>query len=180
MPHQADRKVWECAPRTFRRGTGSKWVLRPTSAHGVPVAQRKRKRSVSYRETGGDLVDLRASLAADTSSGLYEGSISCSTEGRRRPLLSADPDPKLRRLPPNAATRKRNSIWPRAFTLRGRERSVRSRLNDPDYWPSRAEEVRTMAEIMSDPETQRIMLEIAESYERRGKSAAEREIRYQG
>jgi hypothetical protein len=37
-----------------------------------------------------------------------------------------------------------------------------------------------MAEILSDPETQRIMLEIAESYERRGKSAAEREIRYQG
>jgi len=57
---------------------------------------------------------------------------------------------------------------------------VRSRLDDPDYWHSRAEEVRTMAEIMSDPETQRIMLEIAEAYERLGENAAEREIRYQG
>jgi hypothetical protein len=57
---------------------------------------------------------------------------------------------------------------------------MRSRLNDPDYWHSRAEEVRTMAEIMSDPETQRIMLEIAEGYERLGENAAEREIRYQG
>jgi len=36
-----------------------------------------------------------------------------------------------------------------------------------------------MAEIMSDPESQRIMLEIAEGYERLGENAAEREIRYQ-
>ena len=57
---------------------------------------------------------------------------------------------------------------------------MRSRLNDPDCWYSRAEEVRTMVEIMSDPETQRIMLEIAEGYERLGENAAEREIRYQG
>ena len=56
---------------------------------------------------------------------------------------------------------------------------MRSRLNDPDYWYCRAEEVRTMAEIMSDPESQRIMLEIAEGYERLGENAAEREIRYQ-
>ena len=56
---------------------------------------------------------------------------------------------------------------------------MRSRLNDPDCWYSRAEEVRTMVEIMSDPETQRIMFEIAEGYERLAENAAERELRYQ-
>ena len=56
---------------------------------------------------------------------------------------------------------------------------MRSRLNDPDYWYSRAEEVRTMAEIMSDPESQRIMFEIAEGYERLAENAAEREDKYQ-
>ena len=56
---------------------------------------------------------------------------------------------------------------------------MRSRLSDPDYWYSRAEEVRTMAEITNDPESQRIMFEIAEGYERLGKNAAERELRYQ-
>ena len=66
----------------------------------------------------------------------------------------------------------------RAFSPR-EEWSVRSRLNDPDYWYSRAEEVRTMAEIMSDPESQRIMFEIAEGYERLAENAAEREDKYQ-
>jgi len=36
-----------------------------------------------------------------------------------------------------------------------------------------------MAEIMSDPESQRIMFEIAEGYERLAENAAEREDKYQ-
>ena len=37
---------------------------------------------------------------------------------------------------------------------------------DLDLWRDRAEEARTQAEQMSNPETRRMMLQIAETYER--------------
>ena len=37
---------------------------------------------------------------------------------------------------------------------------------DLDLWRNRAEEARTQAEQMSNPETRRMMLQIAETYER--------------
>jgi hypothetical protein len=45
----------------------------------------------------------------------------------------------------------------------------------PEYWHNRAEEARTIAETMSDPEARQILLEIAECYGRLAKSAADRE-----
>ena len=44
-------------------------------------------------------------------------------------------------------------------------------LDDPEHWLARAEEIRTIAEFMNDPEAKRIMFDIAEGYDRR---AAER------
>jgi hypothetical protein len=41
-----------------------------------------------------------------------------------------------------------------------------SLLDDPEHWRSRAEEARTMAEQLSDPESKRTMLRIADDYER--------------
>ena len=40
-----------------------------------------------------------------------------------------------------------------------------NKLNDPEYWWSRAEEARTLAELMQHPDAKRIMLGIAEGYE---------------
>jgi hypothetical protein len=39
------------------------------------------------------------------------------------------------------------------------------RLNDPEYWRSRAEEARAIAEQMVDPGTFATMLRVAEQYE---------------
>jgi DNA-binding ferritin-like protein len=39
-------------------------------------------------------------------------------------------------------------------------------LDDPQYWRDRAEEARTQADKMKDPETRHIMLRIAEGHER--------------
>jgi hypothetical protein len=41
-----------------------------------------------------------------------------------------------------------------------------SLLDDPEHWRSRAEEARTIAEQLSDPESKRTMLRIADDYER--------------
>ena len=41
-----------------------------------------------------------------------------------------------------------------------------NRLNDPEHWWSRAEEAKTLAELMQSPDTKSIMLGIAEGYER--------------
>ena len=49
------------------------------------------------------------------------------------------------------------------------------RFGSPKYWQERAEEARTMAEAMSDPDAKREMLGIAESYERIAKRAEARE-----
>jgi len=47
--------------------------------------------------------------------------------------------------------------------------------DNAEYWHSRAEEARTIAEIMTDPEASRILFEIAEGYDRLADAAAERE-----
>ena len=52
-----------------------------------------------------------------------------------------------------------------------------SLLDDASYWHNRAEKTWTIGEIGSDPEAQRIMVEIADKYERLAKRAAEREAR---
>jgi hypothetical protein len=44
----------------------------------------------------------------------------------------------------------------------------------PEHWRARAEESRVLAEQLSDPETRRMMLGIAQSYERLAERAAER------
>jgi hypothetical protein len=43
-------------------------------------------------------------------------------------------------------------------------------------WRNRAEEVRAAAELMTDPESKRIMLVIAASYSRLAKLAEERQL----
>jgi len=47
-------------------------------------------------------------------------------------------------------------------------------LDDAEHWWSRAEETRTVAELMSDPEARQIMFDIAEGYDRLAERAAER------
>jgi len=51
---------------------------------------------------------------------------------------------------------------------------VKTLLDDAEHWLSRAEETRTIAEIMTDPEARLIMFDIAEGYDRLAESAAER------
>lgn len=53
------------------------------------------------------------------------------------------------------------------------------RLDDPDYWYSRAEEARATGEIFRDPEAQRIMFDIAEGYEQLAERAAEQRAQRQ-
>jgi hypothetical protein len=50
---------------------------------------------------------------------------------------------------------------------------MRTLLDDAEHWWSRAEEARTIAEIMTDPEARRIMFDIAEGYDRLAERAAE-------
>jgi hypothetical protein len=40
-----------------------------------------------------------------------------------------------------------------------------SKISDPEYWRRRAEEARTLADELTDPETKRKMIKIAEDYE---------------
>ena len=47
-------------------------------------------------------------------------------------------------------------------------------INDPKYWRDRAEETRTRAEQMHDPNSRRRMLRIAEDYEELAKRAERR------
>jgi len=47
-------------------------------------------------------------------------------------------------------------------------------LDDPQHWLDRAEEMRRLAEDMREPETRRMMLSIAEGYDKLAKRAKER------
>ena len=47
-------------------------------------------------------------------------------------------------------------------------------IHDPAHWRQRAEQARTIAEQMNDPEAKRMMLRIAEDYEKLAKRAEER------
>ena len=47
-------------------------------------------------------------------------------------------------------------------------------LDDPKHWRDRAEEVRSLADQMSDPVTRRIIKGIADDYEKLAKRAEER------
>ena len=49
-----------------------------------------------------------------------------------------------------------------------------SPINDPEHWCKRAEEMRTLAEEVKDPQSKQMMLRIAEDYERLAKRADER------
>jgi hypothetical protein len=51
---------------------------------------------------------------------------------------------------------------------------MKTLLDDAEHWWSRAEETRTVAEIMTDPEARRIMFDIAEGYDRLAERAAGR------
>ena len=49
-----------------------------------------------------------------------------------------------------------------------------SHINDPKHWRERAEEARVHAEQLTDPESKKTMLTIAEDYEKLAKRAEER------
>lgn len=47
-------------------------------------------------------------------------------------------------------------------------------LDDAEHWWCRAEETRTIAELLTDPEARRIMFDIADGYDRLAERAVER------
>jgi hypothetical protein len=47
-------------------------------------------------------------------------------------------------------------------------------INDPQHWRGRAEEARTLADLMSDDMSKQMMLRIADSYDRRAERTAQR------
>jgi hypothetical protein len=51
---------------------------------------------------------------------------------------------------------------------------MKTLVDDAEHWWSRAEETRTIAEIMTDPEARRIMFDIAEGYDRLAERAVDR------
>jgi len=59
----------------------------------------------------------------------------------------------------------------------GAEMAGRSFLNDPEHWRDRAEEARTRADQISNPQCKIAMLRIADDYEVLAERAAERLLR---
>ena len=57
---------------------------------------------------------------------------------------------------------------------RSQTRMKNTLMNNPQHWRDRAEEARVNAEQMSDPESRRMMLEIADGYVRLAERAARR------
>ena len=51
---------------------------------------------------------------------------------------------------------------------------MKTLLDDVEHWLSRAEETRTIAEIITDPEARRIMFDIAKGYDCLAERAIER------
>ena len=49
-------------------------------------------------------------------------------------------------------------------------------LDEPKHWLERAEEARSIADQLSDPESRRMMLRIAEDYERLANHARRRKV----
>jgi hypothetical protein len=47
-------------------------------------------------------------------------------------------------------------------------------INDPKHWRERAEEVRTLSDQMDHPESRRVLLRIAEDYDRLAEHAEQR------
>jgi len=52
----------------------------------------------------------------------------------------------------------------------------RTLMDNPEFWRSRAEEVRTIAEELRDPDAKAIMNRIADDYARLGQHALERSM----
>ncbi len=47
-------------------------------------------------------------------------------------------------------------------------------IDNPEYWRSRAEEARALAEMLEDPEAKRMMMDVVEGYERLAEYAVRR------
>jgi hypothetical protein len=61
------------------------------------------------------------------------------------------------------------------FPLRCRDRVfMTKKVNDPDFWRSRGEEVLTMADNMREPGSRAVLLRIANDYERIARFVEER------
>jgi len=65
-------------------------------------------------------------------------------------------------------------VSPRGTHQPDQEMASPSYINDPNHWRDRAEEVRKLAEHMTDPESKRAMVRIAEDYEQLAQRAAKR------
>jgi len=50
-------------------------------------------------------------------------------------------------------------------------------LDDPKHWRDRADEVRSLAEGMSDPVTRRMLSGVADDYEKLAKRAEQRRVK---
>ena len=59
---------------------------------------------------------------------------------------------------------------------RARSMPIAPDVNDPEYWDQRAEEARVLAERMSDEQTKKMMLKVADDYDQIAVRAAIRSI----
>ena len=68
--------------------------------------------------------------------------------------------------------RSRGRTWP--ISRKDSATMTKHAIDDPNYFWSRAEEARTVAEQMAEPDARRMMLGIAETYEALARSAEAR------